>query len=174
MSTHLLQLQGGDQGGGYQGIQVLARPGIHRSVKNPFAFLSKNKVALANWPGWTLPDNDISIKWNLLKFWYVVQLIKLYNESKFDIISFTGLLIIMGKKTLVSSLRYDLTQPQHFIVLMYWTNIMNPQTFDTFVWLKKYLKRVHLKRTGNLFLQLKCAKTYIYIYTCIYEVYTKC
>ena len=45
-----------------------------------------------------------------MKFLYIGQLIKLNNVFKFHQISFSGLLIIMGKKTMVRSLRYDPTQ----------------------------------------------------------------
>ena len=40
----------------------------------------------------------------------VVQLIKLKNVSKYHYISFIWVLIMMGKTTLVWSLRYDPTQ----------------------------------------------------------------
>ena len=49
-------------------------------------------------------------------FLYAVELDQLYNISKFHQILFSGLLIIMGKKTMVWSLRYDPTQRRFFYI----------------------------------------------------------
>ena len=61
-------------------------------------------------PGFLTHDNNLTTEWNLMKFWYVVQLIKLNNVSKFHQNSCIGLLNIMSQKSLVWSLRYDPTQ----------------------------------------------------------------
>ena len=57
-------------------------------------------------------DNNLTTELNLMKLWYVVQLIKLNNVLKFHQISsiISGLLISIDQKTLVWSLRYSPTQ----------------------------------------------------------------
>ena len=52
--------------------------------------------------GFLTHDNKLTTKWNLMKFWYVVQ--------KIIQISSSGWLLLCVKKTLVCSLRYDPTQ----------------------------------------------------------------
>ena len=49
-----------------------------------------------------------------MKFWYAVQLIKLNKVWKFNQMSFSCLLFIIGQKTIVWILRYDHTQHQWF------------------------------------------------------------
>ena len=75
--------------------------------------------------GFLTQDTNLTNEWNLMKFWHFAQLIKLYTVSKFQRVSISGLISIMGKKPLVWGLWYDPTPHSESLEAQYGPHVIS-------------------------------------------------